>query len=165
MSLPGLTSAEQLVLDYEHKGLSVSDHPLRYYRRSLKKLGGRTAFDLAYLKHGSPVCVGGLVLNRQRPGTATGVVFMTIEDETGFCNLILWTRVFEKYERVARQSDLLFIEGTIERNIPPGDPSRTAVIHVVVSHLEDLRQRIGRARRESPRKGSKALQRLARNFH
>lgn len=164
VSLPGLTSAEQLVLDYEHKGLSVSDHPLRYYRRNLKKLGARTAFDLAYLKQGSSVCVAGLVLNRQRPGTATGVVFMTLEDETGFCNLILWTRVFEKYEKVARQSDLLFVEGKIERDIPPGDQGRTAVIHVVVSHLEDLRQRIGRARRETL-KGSKALQRLARNFH
>lgn len=165
--LPELRASEQLVLDYEHKGLSVSDHPLRYYRRGLKRLGARTAADLTYLNQGAKVSVAGLVLNRQRPATASGVVFMTLEDETGFLNLILWTRVFEQYEGVARRSDLLFVEGNIERDSPPGMKERTPVIHVVATHLEDLRSRVKRARSEKTQGPgeSKILHRLSRNFH
>lgn len=166
VELPALRASEQLVLDYEHKGLSVSDHPLRYFRRRLKRLDGRTAADLAYLNRGAKVSVAGLVLNRQRPGTASGVVFMTLEDETGFLNLILWTRVFERYERVARQSELLFVEGVIERDTPHAE-SQTSVIHVVATHVEDLRARVARAQSERPpgRVESKVLRRLSRNFH
>lgn len=137
-ALPPLGGAEQLVLDYGRKGLSVDDHPLRYWRRRLRKQGVVRAADLVYLKKGTPVRVAGLVLNRQRPATASGVVFMTLEDETGQANLIVYARVFEQHEPVARLARLLVATGVIERSEPDATEAATPVIHVVVQKLEPL---------------------------
>ena len=163
VELPALRPADQLVLDYEHKGLSLGDHPLRYYRRRLSQLGVHRAADLLYLPRGTAVKIGGLVMSRQRPGTASGVVFITLEDETGLANLIVYSSVFERYEQVARHAQLLLVTGEIERDqhlpMSPhhGPPARTTdetrpahearhadgapvtpVIHVIVRHLEHL---------------------------
>jgi len=116
VDLPELGAAEQLVLDYEHKGLSLEDHPLRYYRRRLARLGATRAQDLVYLPRGALVKIGGLVMARQRPGTASGVVFITLEDETGTANLIVYSSVFQRYEHMARHTQLLYVEGEIERD-------------------------------------------------
>lgn len=146
--LPCLRAAEQLVLDYGRKGLSVNDHPLRHYRSRLRKLGAVRAEDLFYLPKGSRVSIAGLVMARQRPATASGVVFMTLEDETGAANLIVYSRVFERYHHVAKNSQLLFVTGEIERDMKlllpergtkgrVDDPdARTPVIHVIVRHIE-----------------------------
>jgi error-prone DNA polymerase len=137
VTLPALHGAEQLLLDYGRKGLSVSDHPMNYWRRRLRKQGVVRAADLVYLKKGTPVKVAGLVLNRQRPGTASGVVFMTLEDETGQVNLIVYGRIFEEQELVARTSNLLLVHGEVEREavLPEG---ATPVIYVVARTLERL---------------------------
>ena len=160
VSLPALRGAEQLLFDYGRKGLSVADHPMNYWRRRLRKQGVTRASDLVYLKKGTPVRVAGLVLNRQRPGTASGVVFMTLEDETGQINLIVYGRIFEQQELVARTSSLLLVHGEIEREANPApsaprDPLETPVIHVVARKLERLGGREGRGR----------LPKLSRDFH
>ena len=162
VTLPSLTPAEQLVLDYQRKGLSVSDHPLRHHRKRLKKMGAIVAEDLFYLPKGSRVAVAGLVLARQRPATASGVVFVTLEDETGVVNLIVYSQTFEKYHHVARHSQMLFVVGKIERDTrlpvaskPQKSPDRSTctrlaphpalltpegqqvpVIHLIVEHIE-----------------------------
>lgn len=162
--LPELKEAEQLVMDYSRKGLSVSDHPLRHHRKRLQKLGAVRAGDLFYLPKGQRVALAGLVMARQRPATASGVVFMTLEDETGSANLIVHAGVFEKYHHVARHSQMLWVVGEVERDArlpvaaPPAqagtqlgkgtlgrhpallldddDQSSMPVIHVLVHHME-----------------------------
>ncbi|HSQ64895.1 MAG TPA: error-prone DNA polymerase, partial [Polyangiaceae bacterium] len=106
IELPRMTRAEQLVLDFERTGLSVGDHPMRLLREHLPDgvLGSR---ELAGLPKGHRVTTAGMVICRQRPGTASGVVFVTMEDEHGFINLVLWSKVFERLRRVATTSSLL----------------------------------------------------------
>jgi error-prone DNA polymerase len=144
VELPPLRAAEQLILDYGTKGLSVNDHPLRHLRARLQKRRVIRAEDLVHLGKGTRVSVAGLVLSRQRPGTASGVVFITLEDETGFANLIVYRRVFEQFHWVARHSTLLLAHGEIEREEkkPPAKTAEksqeTPVIHVIVHTLERL---------------------------
>ncbi len=126
-ALPPLTRSEQLVLDYERTGLSIADHPMRVLRASLPKRVRRSS-ELGALAHGARVESAGLVICRQRPGTASGVVFITMEDEEGFINLILYARVFDELRHVATTSSLLLAKGTIERD---GD-----VIYIVTRALE-----------------------------
>lgn len=157
VELPALVEAEQLVFDYGRKGLSVSDHPLRHHRKRLNKLGAVRAADLFYLPKGTKVALAGLVLARQRPATASGVVFMTLEDETGAANLIVYAQVFEQYHHVARHSQMLYVLGVIERDVrlPVAvrpdtstelsgvalwpeleQDEQVPVIHVIVRHIE-----------------------------
>jgi len=127
--LPPLTRASQLALDYGRTGLSTSDHPMRIARATLPK-NVRRSSELATIAHGSPVTSAGLVICRQRPGTASGVVFITMEDEEGFINLILYARVFDELRHVATTSSLLLARGTIERD---GE-----VVYIVTRALEPL---------------------------
>ena len=146
VQLPPLRGAEQLLLDYRQKGLSVNDHPLRHLRATLDRRGVVTAEELVRIPHGRLVNVAGVVLTRQQPATASGVVFMTLEDESGFVNLILFRDVFERFLWPARHSALLFAHGTVERapRAPgtPAEPNTTpapaSVTHVVVQSLERL---------------------------
>ena len=113
-NLPPLTRTEQLLLDYERTGLSVGDHPMRIARLHLPKRVKRGA-ELVSMAQGARVASAGLVICRQRPQTASGVVFVTMEDETGFINLILYARIFDRLRHVATTSTLLLAEGKIER--------------------------------------------------
>jgi error-prone DNA polymerase len=141
--MPPLTRAEQLVLDYERTGVSVGDHPMRLLRPSLPK-GVRSSSELTKIAHGARVTTAGMVICRQRPQTASGVVFITLEDEAGFINLILYTHVFDRLRHVATTSALLTAHGQIERD---GE-----VIYVIVSRLERLAI-------------PKALPSMSRDFH
>jgi error-prone DNA polymerase len=127
--LPPLTRAEQLTLDYARTGLSVKDHPMRLARPSLSSRI-KSASQVAKLPARTRVSAAGLVICRQRPGTASGVVFVTMEDETGFINLILYSRIFDEFRHVATTSALLLAHGLIERE---GE-----VVYVVVQRLEKL---------------------------
>jgi error-prone DNA polymerase len=127
--LPPLSRAEQLVLDYESTGVAVGDHAMKVARPHLPR-GTTSAADLNAVPHGASVTTAGLVICRQRPGTASGVVFVTLEDETGFINLILWPRTFEAFRHVATTATMLLARGKVERQ---GD-----VIYVVPDHLEPL---------------------------
>jgi error-prone DNA polymerase len=127
--LPCLTRAEQLTLDYARTGISISDHPMRLARPSLSSRV-KSAREVAELSARARVSSAGLVICRQRPGTANGVVFITMEDETGFINLILYGRIFEEFRHVATTSALLLAHGLIERE---GE-----VVYIVVQRLEKL---------------------------
>ncbi len=124
--LPPLRPAEQLVLDYERVGLSLHDHPMRHLRARLT--GVLQAEQLGSLRSGTEVAVAGVVLNRQRPFTASGVVFMTLEDETGLVNLVLWGTVFEAHRHTAVHARILLVRGTLDKH--------EGVTHVVARHLE-----------------------------
>lgn len=153
VELPQLRATEQLLLDYGTKGLCVHDHPMRHLRQQLQARNVVLATDLLALKKGVRVSVAGLVLSRQQPGTASGVVFVTLEDETGFVNLILYQQVFERFHWVARHSTLLLAHGAIERETKPLAPDDAPVIHVLVESLERL---------DTPGKG---LSSMSRDFH
>jgi error-prone DNA polymerase len=127
--LPKLSRAEQLVLDYSTTGVAVGDHAMKVVRGSLPASYKR-ARDLETAEHGSVVSTAGMVICRQRPGTASGVVFVTLEDETGFVNLILWPKTFERWRYVATTSALLIAHGKVERD--------GSVVYVVPDRLERL---------------------------
>jgi error-prone DNA polymerase len=126
-SLPPLTRAEQLVLDYESTGVAVGDHAMNILRPTLPP-EFKTARGLAETPHGSYVSTAGLVICRQRPQTASGVVFVTLEDETGFVNLILWAATFDRWRHVATTSAVLAAHGKVERQgeVVYVDPDRLA---------------------------------------
>ncbi len=134
--LPPLRAAEQLLLDYGTKGLSVGDHPLRHLRASLGRRGVVRAVDLPALGRGAAVAVAGLVTCRQQPHTAKGVVFITLEDETGLVNLILYRAVYERFRSVARHATLLFVRGQLERDERVDGEGQ--VIHVIARELGRL---------------------------
>ena len=113
--LPVETPSETLRLDFEATGLSLGAHPVELHRVVLDAEGVLPVAELADVDTGTAVRVAGLVSHRQRPGTARGVVFMTLEDETGMTNLVLWPRVWAEHRRVARTSVLLLVEGELQR--------------------------------------------------
>ncbi len=137
-ALPAMTRTEQLVLDFDRTGLSVADHPMRVLRERLPKtvLG---SLELAKTPHGKHVTTAGLVICRQRPGTASGIVFVTLEDEHGFVNLVLWAAVFERYRRVASSSGLLLVRGRVDAFSRRRDDGSTDVVYVIADHLEKVR--------------------------
>ena len=128
-ALPPMSRAEQLVLDYETTGVSVGDHAMKVVRPRLPR-HFKSGRDLLTTPHGARVSTAGMVICRQRPGTASGVVFITMEDETGFVNLILWSRTFEKWRHVATTSSMLIAHGKVER--------QGEVVYVVPDRLEKL---------------------------
>jgi error-prone DNA polymerase len=128
-ALPPLSRAEQLVLDYGATGITVGDHAMKVARARLPA-HFKSAADLATVRHGERVSTAGLVICRQRPGTASGVVFVTLEDETGFVNLILWADAFERWRHVATTSSMLVAHGKVER--------QDAVVYVIPDRLERL---------------------------
>lgn len=130
ISLPFMTPAEHVVQDYAATGLSLKAHPVSFVREQLNMLNVLPTAGLADLKNGDKVKVAGLVTVRQRPGTAKGVVFITIEDETGFSNLVVWQTMFDKYRKEIIQSRLLMAEGKVQ--------IEGKVIHVVVNKCFNL---------------------------
>jgi error-prone DNA polymerase len=142
VALPPLLPQQQLLLDYQRVGLSVHDHPLNHLRAALQRRGMFTATQLKDVAHQTRVQVAGLVLSRQRPATASGVVFLTLEDETGTINVVLFSKVFEQFELEARHSSLLSVVGKLERQVtlPKGDElgKPTPVIHVIAESLTRL---------------------------
>ena len=129
-ALPLLSGAQEIIQDYHAQGLSLRGHPFASLRPSLTARGVVTAAELRGLEADRTYQVAGLVLLRQRPGTAKGVTFMTIEDETGIVNLIVWRHVWERFRRVARQAQALIATGLLQR--------QDDVIHLVVKGLKDI---------------------------
>ena len=131
--LAPLRPVEQLVLDYGRVGLSLRDHPMRHVRPRLVAKGRarvRLAKELATMRDKSQVAIAGLVLGRQRPATASGVTFFTLEDESGVANLIVHQRVFDEHYVVARHAKILLVFGRVER--------QGEVVHVLVRRMERL---------------------------
>jgi error-prone DNA polymerase len=133
VGLPPLAPVEQLILDYGRLGLSLNDHPMKHIRPRLGSTGRervRRASDLTQMKDGTRVVVAGLVIGRQRPATASGVTFITLEDETGIINLVVHKRIFTEQYLVARHAKIVLVRGRVERE---GE-----VIHVLVRKMERL---------------------------
>ena len=128
--LPSPHPLDEVLSDYQTTGLSLRAHPLTFYRTALDGLRVVPAAQLPKLADNTPVSVAGLVLLRQRPGTAKGITFVTLEDETGTSNLVIRQPVWQTYYAVARRSPAWIAHGKIQ--------SQETVIHVVVERLEDL---------------------------
>ena len=124
ISLPIMTNSEHVVHDYAATSLSLKAHPVSFIREKLDQLHILPTAQLPTLKDGALVKVAGLVLVRQRPGTAAGICFMTIEDETGFANLVIFEKLFEKFRKEILQSRLIMVEGKLQ--------IEGEVIHVIV---------------------------------
>ena len=114
-SLPLATAYEDLQQDYLATGLSLKKHPIGLTRARLDREGVVRIEDLVDHDPGDRICIAGLVVNRQRPGTANGVVFMTLEDETGMANLVVWPKLFSKQRRVVRAEPLVKVWGELQR--------------------------------------------------
>ncbi len=128
--LPQMPLAEHVVADYQTTGLSLKGHPLRFLRTGLAREGILSCADATTRPDGAKVRVAGVVLVRQRPGSASGVVFATIEDETGIANVVVWPAVIERYRRALVGSSLLLVTGKLQR-------SEEGVTHVIADRLDD----------------------------
>jgi error-prone DNA polymerase len=130
VSLPRMSDSEHVVHDYAATSLSLKAHPIFFVREKLEQLHILPTRALSTCIDGTVIKVAGLVLVRQRPGTAKGVCFITIEDETGSANLVVFQQLFDQYRKPILQSRLLMVEGKLQRE---GE-----VIHVIVQHCHDL---------------------------
>ena len=132
VALPAMPLCEHIVEDYVTTGLSLKEHPVRFFRERLLALGAISNAQLRdeSLPPDTTVTVVGLVLVRQRPGTSKGVVFMTLEDETDIANIIVWPKVFERNRRTVMMSRFLAVRGRLQR--------AGLVIHVVAESFIDL---------------------------
>lgn len=136
---------EDIVADYASTGLTLGAHPLSLLRKNLDRRGCCRSAETLALKSGSPVRVAGLVTQRQRPQTASGVVFVTLEDEDGPINIIVWRDLVERQTRPLIEAKLLAVNGKIE--------AADGVRHIIASKLEDLSPLLG------------ALTTRSRDFH
>ena len=130
VSLPAMTRGREVVEDYRSVGLSLRDHPVSFLRATLNERRIVRCADLARRRDGARLTVAGIVLVRQRPGSARGVLFVTIEDETGHANLIVWPSVFERQRRVLLSATMLACRGKLQKE---GE-----VIHVIADEITDL---------------------------
>ncbi|HAF14208.1 MAG TPA: error-prone DNA polymerase [Blastocatellia bacterium] len=112
--LTPMTRPERMDADFRGTGLTIGRHPVAYHRSELNKLGACRAIDMQQLRNGSAIKVGGWVIVRQRPGTAKGFVFLTLEDETGVANVIITPQLFDKYRLVLVDHPFLLISGTLQ---------------------------------------------------
>jgi error-prone DNA polymerase len=112
--LTPMTRAERMDADFRGTGLTIGRHPVAYHRSELDKLGACRAIDMQQMRNGSRISVGGWVIVRQRPGTAKGFVFLTMEDETGVANVIITPQLFDKYRLVLVDHPFLLITGTLQ---------------------------------------------------
>jgi len=130
VDLPPMPLGEQVINDYQSLSFSLKAHPMSFLRERLAGKGCRLNVDLEKIRSGRVVKVAGLVLVRQRPGSAKGVVFETIEDESGVANIIVWPKVFEKFRAIVLGSRCIGVRGRLQ--------NEQGVIHVVAEYLEDL---------------------------
>jgi error-prone DNA polymerase len=132
--LPPMPLGEHVVEDYRSTSLSLKRHPLAFLRTELNREGIVTAAELATLPVEHRAAVAGLVLIRQRPGSAKGVIFITLEDETGIANLIVWPPILERFRRTVLGATLIYCRGRLQRE--------EGVIHIVAEDLRDFTPRL-----------------------
>jgi error-prone DNA polymerase len=145
VELPRPDAGEEILADYRQLSLSTTLHPLALLRERLRALGLTSQLELRALPDGAQVRVSGIVTHMQQPGTASGVVFVSLEDETGIVNVILWPKVFEAQKRPALAASLLEVDGTLQ--------NQNGVAHVVARKLHDRSHWL------------KGLARRSRDFH
>lgn len=135
ISLPEMRLSEHVVHDYATTSLSLKAHPVSFVREKLSALRVLSAEQIAQAKNGASVKAAGLILVRQRPGTASGICFVTIEDETGTVNLVVFAKLFDQYRKEIIQSRLLMVEGQLQRE---GE-----VVHVIVRRCFNYSKLLG----------------------
>ena len=143
--LPELSAQEEVFADYRHLGLSLKNHPMAFCREPLERQGVIPATKLSDVANGASVAVAGIVVIRQRPSTAKGITFVTLEDETGIVNLIVKAPVWKRFYKIARASTAWLAYGKLQ--------SHQGVLHVVVGRLVDLSPQVADLKTKS------------RNFH
>ncbi|MCG6156515.1 error-prone DNA polymerase [Rubinisphaera margarita] len=140
-ALPGMAPLAEVVHDYRHTGLTLKRHPVSFIRSRLKQMKALPAAALETYPADRKVKVAGLILLRQRPGTAKGITFMTLEDETGITNLVVHPNTWERFRVTARTATAMMVRGILQRE--------SSVVHVVVDRMWDLSEefsRIGKSR-------------------
>jgi error-prone DNA polymerase len=135
VTLPPPSEAEDVFADYASTGLTLGRHPLALLRKQLQARRCRRSRELAPLPHGTSVRLAGLVTLRQRPETASGATFVTLEDEDGMVNVVVWRDLAERQRRVLLESRLLVVEGKLE--------SAEGVQHLIASRLDDFSLLLG----------------------
>jgi len=135
-ALPQMPVCEHVVADYQTLRLSLKAHPMAFLRRSMTRQGYTAARELTRMRSGQRVSLAGLVLIRQRPGSAKGVCFITLEDETGVANLVVWPKVMDMFRKTVMQSRLIDVAGMVQRS--------EDVIHVVAHRLTDRSDALSR---------------------
>ena len=136
VALPAMSLGEEVTADYNHLRLSLKAHPMTLLRPQLDREGVLQHRMLASLKDGQKAKLAGIVLVRQQPGTAKGVIFMTLEDETGVANIVLWPDIFARFRRQAVGSRVFGVTGKVQRD------QSGYVIHVIADRLVDLSSRL-----------------------
>ncbi|ALL14535.1 error-prone DNA polymerase [Caulobacter henricii] len=163
VNLPVMALPQAVAEDYRTTSLSLKAHPCAFYRSRLDAMGVIPADRLPQVRDGRRVSVAGIVLIRQRPGTAKGVVFITLEDETGVANAVVWKDRFEADRATVMTASLLVVHGKVQ--------SAEGVIHVVAERFTDLSAELGRLKEDpatpAPRVRSRTSGRLqrSRDFH
>ena len=127
VSFAALDVFERIAWDYDASSHSTEGHPLEPLRQVLEAQGLPDAQTVAKMRNGRKARYAGLVICRQRPGTASGVTFMTLEDETGFVNLVIWPKKFQEYAIIAKTCPFLGVTGKVQ--------SESGVVHIVVDEL------------------------------
>ena len=140
-TLPEMSAFSEIVADYRATGLSLKGHPLESFRQEFQAMKIVTAAELNDQPADRKVRVAGIVLNRQHPGSARGITFMTLEDETGTANLLIHPNTWARFRTVARTASALIARGMLQKE--------GRVIHVIVDHLQDCSTGIAGARYES----------------
>ena len=153
VALPGPSAGENMLADYNYLGLTLGPHPLALLRGEPELKRCRTAKALRGCRNDQFVQVAGIVTCRQRPGSATGVVFVTLEDETGNSNIVVWNRVLERFRAALLQSRLMAVKGVVQRE--------GVVIHVVAGEVCDLSHKL--ASLSAASEPARAFR--SRNFH
>lgn len=140
-TLPDMPLSEHVVADYQTMRLSLKAHPMAFLRSDLAERGFVPAANLRRCKNGSAISVAGIVLIRQRPGSAKGVCFITLEDESGVINLVIWPDMMEKYRQTVMASRLMEVRGRIEFD--------DEVTHVIATSLADASHRLAELSEDS----------------
>ena len=134
VALSGPGEGDDMLADYRYLGLTLGRHPMALLRGEPEFESCRTARQLATYRHEQFIQVAGIVTCRQRPGSASGVVFMTLEDETGVSNIVVWSSVLERFRTALLQGRLIAVKGVVERE--------GMVIHVIAGQVRDLSHKL-----------------------
>jgi error-prone DNA polymerase len=130
VTLPPMPAGGEVVSDYRSVGLTLRQHPVSFVREELGRRGAIPCGSLSDVRPGRRITVAGIVLVRQRPGSAKGVMFATIEDETGHANIIIWPKVFERQRLIVLSASMIACRGLLQRE--------SGVTHIVAEELTDL---------------------------
>ena len=141
-ALPVMSVPEHVIADYQVTGLSLKAHPLRFARPRLAMEGVLSCAEVSRAPDGTAVAVAGVVTVRQRPGSAGGVVFATVEDETGIANVVVWPSLQDRYRREMLGASLLLVRGRVQRS--------DGVVHVVADALVDRTEELHRLTEQAP---------------